>query len=115
MDERVAAVGKDTLELRLHLVSADQNLNGWQTARMRGVVQMATDKAGWGKPLAAGHFHGIACFGSFNSYEAEVVEISMENDQPRVHRGVAAVGCWPVGQPSILHTHEQGAVVFALT
>src|SRR5437867_6189291 len=46
MDEVAAAGGKNPLELRLHLLSEDQNLNGWQTARMRGVVQMATDKAG---------------------------------------------------------------------
>src|SRR5437867_12560067 len=37
MDELAAAAGKDPLELRWQLVSADQNLNGWQTARIRRV------------------------------------------------------------------------------
>jgi isoquinoline 1-oxidoreductase beta subunit len=65
---------------------------------MRGVLQLAAEKAGWGKPLAAGHYHGIACFGCFSTYMAEVVEISMENDQPRVHR---VVGRWIAGRSSI--------------
>ena len=115
IDELAAAGGKDPLELRLHLLAQDQNLNGWQTARMRNVLQMAADKAGWGKPLAAGHHRGIACFGSFSSYAAEVVEISMENGQPRVHRVVAAVDCGQVVNPNILEQQIQGAVIFALT
>ena len=115
MDGVAVAGGKDPLDLRLHLLSGDQNLNGWQTARMRGVLQMAAEKAGWGKPLPQGYHRGIACFGSFNSYAAEVVEISMENDQPHVRRVVAAVDCGQVVNPNILEQQIQGAVIFALT
>jgi len=115
IDELALAGGKDPLELRLHLLAQDQNLNGWQTLRMRGVLQMAADKAGWGKQPAAARYRGIACFGSFSSYAAEVVEISMENDQPRVHRVVAAVDCGQVVNPNILEQQIQGAVIFALT
>ena len=60
---------------------------------------MAADKAGWGKPLPAGHYHGVACFGCFGTYMAEVVEISMENDQPRVHRVVGVMDCGQVINP----------------
>jgi isoquinoline 1-oxidoreductase subunit beta len=67
IDEIAAAGHKDPLQLRLRLLEKDQNLNNWQTARMRAVLQMAADKSGWGKPLPAGHYHGIACFGCFNS------------------------------------------------
>src|SRR4029077_12691298 len=102
MDELALAGGKDPLELRLHLLSGDQNLKGWQTARMRGVLQMAAEKAGWGKPLPQKHHHGIAGFSAFNSSAAEVVEIWIETDQPRVHRVVAAVDCGLVVNPNIL-------------
>ena len=65
--------------------------------------------------LPAGRFRGIACFGCFSSYVAEVVEISMENDVPRVHRVVAAVDCGQVVNPSILEQQIQGGIVYALT
>lgn len=114
LDELAAAGGKDPLALRLHLLARDENLNGWQTARMRGVLQLAAEKAGWGKP-PAGHYQGLACFASFNTYMAEVVEISMENDQPRVHRVVGAMDCGQVINPNILEQQIQGGVIYALT
>jgi isoquinoline 1-oxidoreductase beta subunit len=119
IDELATAAGKDPLEYRLHLLAKDEDIKyfdtTWKTARMRGALQMATEKAGWGKPLPAGHYQGIACFGCFGTYMAEVVEISMENDQPRVHRVVGAIDCGQVVNPNILEQQIQGAVNFALT
>jgi len=114
IDELAAAGGKDPLALRLHLLAKDDELNGWHPARVRGVLQLAADKANWGKPLAAGHYQGIASFCSFNTYMAEVVEISMENDQPRVHKVVGAIDCGQVINPKILEQQIQGGVHYAL-
>jgi isoquinoline 1-oxidoreductase subunit beta len=115
IDELAAAGGKDPLALRLRLLAKDDDLNGWHPARVRGVLQMAADKAGWGKPLAPGHYQGIACFCSFNSYAADVVEISMENNQPRIHRVVGVIDCGQVINPKILEQQIQGAVNFGLS
>jgi len=118
IDELAVAAGKDPLQYRLHLLAKDQDLQyfttTWHTARMRGVLQLAAEKAGWGKPLPAGRYRGVACFGCFASYMAEVVEISMENDKPRVHRVVAAVDCGQVINPSILEQQLQGGIVYGL-
>src|ERR1700692_3494174 len=46
---------------------------------------------------------------------AEVVEISMENGAPRVHRVVAAVYCGQVVNPSILEQQIPGGIVYALS
>ena len=119
IDELAAAARKDPLEYRLHLLAKDEDIKyfdtTWRTARMRGVLQLAADKAGRGKPLPAGHYRGIACFACFSSYMAEVVEISMEDDQPRVHRVVAAIDCGQVVNPNILEQQIQGGVIYALT
>jgi CO/xanthine dehydrogenase Mo-binding subunit len=119
IDELAAAAGKDPLEYRLHMLAKDQDIpfftTTWHTARMRGVLQLAAERAGWGKPLPSGLFRGIACFGCFSSYVAEVVEISMENDAPRVHRVVAAVDCGQVVNPSILEQQIPGGVIYALS
>jgi isoquinoline 1-oxidoreductase subunit beta len=119
IDELAATAGKDPLEFRLHMLAKDQDIQYfntvWKTARMRGVLQLAADKAGWKNPLPAGRFRGIACFGCFSSYMAEVVEISMENDAPRVHRVVAAVDCGQVVNPGILEQQIPGGIVYGLS
>jgi isoquinoline 1-oxidoreductase beta subunit len=119
IDELAEAAGKDPLEYRLHMLAKDQDIQffstTWHTARMRGALQLAADKAGWKSPLPAGRFRGVACFGCFSSYMAEVVEISMENDVPRVHRVVAAVDCGQVVNPSIMEQQIQGGIVYALS
>jgi len=119
IDELAAAAGKDPLEYRLHMLGKDQDIQyfttTWHTARMRGVLQLAADKAGWKNAMPAGRFRGIACFGCFSSYMAEVVEISMENEVPRVHRVVAAVDCGQVVNPSILEQQIQGGIVYGLS
>jgi CO/xanthine dehydrogenase Mo-binding subunit len=119
VDELAVAARKDPLEYRLHLLAKDEDIKyfdtTWRTARMRGVLQLAGEKAGWGKALPAGHYQGIACFGCFGTYMAEVVEISMENDRPRVHRVVAAMDCGQVVNPSILEQQMKGGVIYALT
>jgi len=123
IDELAVAAGKDPLQYRLYLLAKDQDLQyfttTWKTSRMRGVLQLAAEKSGWDKPLPAGRFRGVACFGCFTSYMAEVVEISMEggqreNAQPKVHRVVAAVDCGQVVNPGILEQQIQGGVVYAL-
>ncbi|MGA7909137.1 MAG: xanthine dehydrogenase family protein molybdopterin-binding subunit [Candidatus Sulfotelmatobacter sp.] len=119
IDELAAAAGKDPLEYRLHMLARDQDIQyfstTWHTARMRGVLQLAAERSGWGKPLPAGRYRGIACFGCFSSYVAEVVEISMEKDAPRVHRVIVAVDCGQVVNPSVLEQQIQGGIVYALS
>ncbi len=118
IDELASAAGKDPLAYRLHLLQKDEDIkyfdSTWRTARMRGVLQMAADKAGWGKPLPATHYRGIACFGSFGTYMAQVVELSMEGDQPRIHRVVGAMDCGQVVNPAILEQQIQGGVIYGL-
>jgi isoquinoline 1-oxidoreductase beta subunit len=119
IDELAVAAGKDPMKYRLLLLAKDQDLSyfttTWHTARMRGVLQLAAERAGWDKPLPAGRYRGVACFGCFASYMAEVVEITMENAQPRVRRVVAVVDCGQVVNPNILEQQIQGGIVYGLT
>jgi isoquinoline 1-oxidoreductase subunit beta len=119
IDELAVAAGKDPLQYRLHLLAKDQDLpyftTTWHTARMGAVLQLAAEKAAWNTPLPTGHYRGVACFGCFASYMVEIVEITMEQDQPRVHRVVAAVDCGQVVNPSILEQQIQGGIIYALS
>jgi CO/xanthine dehydrogenase Mo-binding subunit len=119
IDELAAAAGKDPLEYRLHLLHDDREIKfwdtTWNTARLRGVLKLAAEKANWGKPLPAGHFRGIAAHGCFGTYAANVVEISMDGDTPQIHRVTVALDCGQVVNPNILEQQLQGGAIFAIT
>ena len=108
IDELAAAAKKDPFEFRRGLLS--------QQPRYRGVLEAAAQKAGWGKPLPAGVFRGIAVAHSFGSYVAEVAEVSVAADgTPRVHRVVAAVDCGMTVNPEIIRRQIEGAIVYGLS
>ena len=58
-----------------------------RSPRLLGVLNLAAEKAGWGTPLPAGRFRGIAAVAGFGSFNAQVAEISMDAGQgPRPPR-----------------------------
>ncbi len=108
LDEVAVAGGRDPLALRLALLK--------DHPRHRRVLELAAEKAGWGKPLPAGRGRGIAVHQSFKSIVAEVAEVSVANDgRPRVHRVVCAVDCGLAVDPDNVHAQMESAVVFGLS
>lgn len=107
-DEVARAGGKDPYQLRCKLLAGQP--------RMLATLDLAAQKAGWGKPLPPGRGRGIATRFSFNSYVAQVVEASVEKDgTPRVHRVVCAVDCGRVVNPDGVKAQIEGAIIFGLT
>jgi isoquinoline 1-oxidoreductase beta subunit len=86
------------------------------TGRLRNVVELAAEKAGWGKTLPAGEGLGIAAHRSFVSYVAMVVHAKVGSDGtvrvPEVH---VAVDCGFVANPERVRSQMQGACVFGMT
>ena len=108
VDEMAAAAKKDPFEFRRALMS--------KQPRYKAVLEAAAEKAGWGKPLPAGVFRGIAVAQSFGSYVAEVAEVSVGADgTPKVHRVVAAVDCGMTVNPAIIARQIEGAIVYGLS
>jgi isoquinoline 1-oxidoreductase subunit beta len=108
IDELAAAAKADPLQYRLALLS--------KKPRHKAVLELAAAKAGWGKPLAKGRFHGIAVAESFGSYVAEVAEVSVSEDgTPRVHKVTAAVDCGLTVNPLTIARQIEGAIVFGLS
>jgi isoquinoline 1-oxidoreductase subunit beta len=107
LDELAASGGKDPLEVRRRLLA--------NTPRMRGVVELAADKAGWGKPLPAGRARGIAVVNNIGSFNAQVAEVSIEKGKLRVHRIVCAVDCGQVVNPAIIEAQIQSGIVYGLS
>jgi isoquinoline 1-oxidoreductase beta subunit len=108
IDELAHLAKKDPVAYRLGILPA--------ASRYRGVLQLAADKAGWDKKkLAAGHAYGVAVHKSFDSYVAEIAEVSLENGKVRVHRVVAAVDCGMVINPDGVRQQIESAVVYGLS
>ena len=109
IDEVAKAGGKDPVELRRKLLA--------KAPRHLGVVELAAEKAGWGKPRPAGRTRGIAIVESFGSYVAEVAEVSVNRSsgEVRVHRVVAAVDCGRHVNPDIIAAQIEGAIAYGLT
>ena len=108
VDELAAASKKDPYEFRRDLLS--------KKPRHLGVLNLAAEKAGWGKPLPKGVYRGIAVLEAFDTYVAEVAEISIDKDNNiKVHRIVCALDCGQVVNPGIIEQQAMGAMVFGLT
>jgi isoquinoline 1-oxidoreductase beta subunit len=108
VDELAQLAGKDPVAYRLDILPTN--------SRYRGVLQLAADKAGWGKKaLPAGHAYGVAVHQSFDSYVAEVAEVSLENGKIRVHRVVAAVDCGMVINPDGVRQQIESGIVYGLS
>ncbi len=108
IDEIAAAAGKDPVEFRRSLLA--------KQPRLRGVLDLAAAKAGWGSPLPKGVHRGVAITNCFGSFVAQVAEVSVDaNGKPRVHRIVAAVDCGRTVNPDVIHRQVEGAVVYGLS
>ncbi|MBT9506354.1 molybdopterin cofactor-binding domain-containing protein [Rhodoferax sp.] len=83
--------------------------------RYLAVLNLAAEKAKWGNPLPAGHAQGVALHESFGSIVAEVVEVSMQDGKPRVHRVVCAIDCGTVVNPDTVAQQMESAVIFGLS
>ncbi|HEY6094302.1 MAG TPA: xanthine dehydrogenase family protein molybdopterin-binding subunit [Gallionellaceae bacterium] len=82
----------------------------------RKVLQLAADKAGWGKKqLPAGHAYGVAVHQSFGSHVAEIAEVSLEDGRIRVHRVIAAVNCGMVINPDGVRQQVESGIVYGLS
>jgi isoquinoline 1-oxidoreductase beta subunit len=108
IDELAVAAKQDPYEYRRGLLT--------NAPRDRGVLELAATKAGWGTPLPAGRARGIAVYKSFESYAAQVAEVSVSPaGDVRVHRVVCAIDCGMHVNPSTIEAQMQSGIVFGLT
>jgi isoquinoline 1-oxidoreductase beta subunit len=107
VDELAHAAGKDPIAFRLAMLPAG--------SRAAGVLKLAAEKAGWGKPQRPGIAQGIALVFWGGSYGVLVAEVSLDGKMPKVHRVVTAVDCGTVVNPDIVVQQSQGAANYGLS
>jgi len=108
LDELAYAGGHDPYAYRRHLLR--------KSPRYLEVIDLVATYARWGEPLREGVHRGIAMDESGESIAAQVVEISIDDQQTvKVHRVVCAVDCGLVINPDGVEAQIEGAIIDGLT
>jgi isoquinoline 1-oxidoreductase beta subunit len=108
LDEIAHAGAKDPYELRRKLLE--------KRPKSLAVLDAAAKQAGWGTPLPAGVFRGIAYHDSYGSLVCGVAELSVDDRKLiTVRRIVCAVDSGYVVNPDTVATQIEGAMVYGLT
>ena len=123
IDELAHAAHADPLALRAAYYGTKKDFpyEGMETsvfdpARLKGVMMLAAERAGWGSRPPAGRARGIAVHYTFGSYAAEVAEVSVDSkNRLRVHRVVAAVDVGIAVNPLSVEAQTQGGIIDGLS
>jgi isoquinoline 1-oxidoreductase beta subunit len=108
MDELAAAAKQDAVAYRRVLLD--------KAPRAKAVLELAAEKAGWGKPLPKGVGRGVSVQFVFATYMAQVAEVEVSRDGAvRVRRVVCAVDCGTVVNPDTVRAQIQSAIIFGIT
>jgi isoquinoline 1-oxidoreductase beta subunit len=106
LDEIARETKKDPYELRRSLLG--------KHPRHKAALELAAQKAGWGKPKN-GIARGIAVHESFNTFVAQVVEISRQKNGLKIERVVCAVDCGVAVNPNIVAMQMESGIGFGLS
>jgi isoquinoline 1-oxidoreductase subunit beta len=108
IDELAAAAKKDPFEFRRDLLG--------KSPRHKAALELAAEKAGWGKPLPQGRARGIAVMDAFGSILSQVTEVSVDaRGNVKVHRVVCTVDTGWVINPDTIKAQMEGGIVYGLT
>jgi isoquinoline 1-oxidoreductase beta subunit len=108
MDELAAAAKQDPIAYRRALLD--------KSPRAKAVLNLAAEKAGWGRPLPERVGRGVSVQFAFRNYMAQVAEVEVSRDGAvRVRRVVCAVDCGTVINPDTVRAQIQGAIMFGIT
>jgi isoquinoline 1-oxidoreductase beta subunit len=110
MDELAHKAEKDPVDFRIAHLPNDE-----KGERQKRVIKAAAEKAGWGKPLPKGHALGIATCGELGAIVAEVVEVSIEDDEIKVHKVTCAIDPGFAVNPDGVRAQVEGAIIMGLS
>lgn len=124
IDELAAAAKADPLAYRLRLLDPPRKIKNipWpdndllDTERLKAVLKLAAEKSDWGKALPAGSGRGVAALFSFNTYVAQVAEVTVaKNGAVKVNRIVCAVDCGRAINPAGVKAQMESGIIFGLS
>ena len=111
LDILAEAAKQDPVEYRLTLLSGESK----EQKRIAGVLKLAVQKSNWDSKLPAGRGRGVAVHKSFNSYVAQVIEVSVnEAGKVKVESVHCAVDCGVAVNPDVIKAQMEGGIGYGL-
>jgi len=107
LDDLARESKRDPLDLRRSLIA--------QHPRHLAALNLAAEKAGWGKPLADGKVRAVALHESFNTAVAQIVEVARAGEGYKVERVVCAVDCGVAVNPNIVAMQMESGIGYGLS
>lgn len=107
VDELLEAAGQDPVAGRLAMMA--------KSPRAAGVLKAVAELAQWQGPGPFGdRARGVAVVESFNTFVAEIAEVSMTEDGPRVHKIWCAVDCGVPVNPDVIRAQMEGGIGYGV-
>lgn len=106
IDELAQGAGMDGYEFRRSRMT---------DPRMLAVLNKAAELANWTSPVSEGRGRGIAAVSCYDSYFAQVIEVSIENGEIVIHHVVNVIDCGLAVQPDNVIAQVEGGVIFGLS
>ena len=110
MDDLAHTAGIDPLQFRLNQLS-DSGTGG----RFRRALETVAEMANWGGRLPEGHAHGLAINIDAKTVVAQIAEVSLDDDQIRVHNVYCAMDPGLVINPDGAIAQAEGSIVMGLS
>lgn len=107
VDEMALAAGVDPLAFRRDLLA--------HSPRHLAVLDLVASASLWSEALPPGRARGLAVHESFGSVVAQVVDVSLNDNRPRVHRVFCAIDCGLAVNPDVVAQQMESGVIFGLT
>jgi isoquinoline 1-oxidoreductase beta subunit len=100
-----------------HPIAPRSNFDGTlaDPARLIHLLDLVTEKAGWGKPLGHNRGRGISCFFSKTTYLAQVAEVTVDGGNLHVDRVITVVDPGRVINMNGIRAQIEGAVLMGLS
>jgi isoquinoline 1-oxidoreductase beta subunit len=103
LDELAELAGKDPIAFRLELLERAKTNpvgedNDYDADRYAGVLKLVREKSKWDQSQANIH-RGVSAYFCHNTYVAQVLDLSMEDNKPVIEKVYAAVDCGIVINP----------------
>ncbi|SEK96656.1 isoquinoline 1-oxidoreductase, beta subunit [Maribacter orientalis] len=116
LDELAETMGKDPIDFRLELLDrAAKNPvgenNDYEAERYAGVLELVKEKSGWKQSEKPGIHRGVSAYFCHNSYVAQVLELSMDSEMPKMEKVTAAIDCGIVINPDFATNMAEGGIV----
>ena len=110
MDELAVKAGKNPIEFRLNQIRDDE-----RGRRLKSVIKTVTEKSGYTDGVINGRAMGFAVSTDVNTPCAEIAEVSIENNEIKVHKVTCAMDPGLAVNPDQVKAQCEGAIIMGMS